>query len=159
MTERKFLSRDEILAIPLRIEEIYVKEWDTWLRIREFSAKEIAGQGQFAIGRDGKVDYGKAVQIPLKTCLEQVVNEDGSKLFNPKDLFRLEQKHGAAVQFIANEVRKLSGLGNEEDNGALAEWLEENHPDILEEFKEAQNPIKAAEENFTGMGDEDSPTV
>lgn len=157
--EKKFLGRDEILAIPLRVEELYVKEWDTWVRIRELSAKEIAGQGQFAVGRDGKVDMSKAVQIPVKMCLEQVVNEDGSKLFSPKDILRLEQKHGAAVQRIANAVRNLSGLGEDESSDALAKWLEVNHPDILEEYRESQNPVTAAEENFTGMGDEDSPTV
>lgn len=154
-----FLTKDQIFAVQLRTDEVPIPEWGGSIRIREMTAKEMQENGRFVIRPDGKVDYSKAVQVPVQMCLKMVVDEAGQRLFTDGDIPRLEQMHASAVTKIANAVRKLSGMVDEDDLSGLKAWLEENHPRILEEYRESLNPVAMAEENFTQTRNGGSPSA
>lgn len=151
----KILTRDQILAVPLRTEEINIKEWGGVIIIQELTAGQIARNNKRILSKNGQPDYGEAAQLAIEIATSQVIDEEGKRLFTKADINRLAKLHGSAIQNIAERIRTLSGLGNISESELLLRWLEENHPGVLEEFQDAHNPIKAAEENFTVTGNGD----
>lgn len=142
------LTRQAILATPLRTQELFIPEWNGSVIIKEMTAKQVADNGRFVLTKDGKADMSKAVQVPVQMCLQQVVDENGDRLFTDSDIKNIESLHAGAVQRIAEAVRKLSGMQDAEDNKDLADWLKENRPDVLEDYQRSRSPISEAEENF-----------
>lgn len=143
-----FLTRQAILAVPLRTQEVFIPEWGGSVLVKEMTAKQVADNGRFVLTRDGKADMSKAVQVPVQMCLQQVVDEQGERLFSDADIKHIEALHAGAVSRIAEAVRRLSGVQDTEDNSDLGRWLEETRPDVLAEYRESQGAIKVAEENF-----------
>lgn len=157
-TVGNFLSRDDILAVPLRTLEVEVPEWGGTVLIREMTAAEVQENGRYLLKPNGKPDFSKAVQVPTRMCARQIVDENGERLFGDADISLLMERHGAAISNIAKAVRELSGMEEGTDYGALVEWLGEEYPQVLEEYKRSQNPIQAAEENFTAAPNGNSPS-
>lgn len=153
----KILTRDQILAVPLRTEEVLIEEWGGSIIVQELTAGQISRNSQKVLRRDGKPDYKKAAELAVELCASQIVDEDGERLFTHADINQLGKKHGGAIRTIAEKIRKISGVG-ETDEEELEEWLEESYPHILEEFQDAHSPIKAAEENFTVTGNGNLPS-
>lgn len=144
-----FLTRQAILETPLRTQEVFIPEWGGSVLVKEMTAKQVADNGRFVLTRDGKADMSKAVQVPVQMCLQQVVDEAGNRLFSDGDIKQIEALHAGAVNRIAEAVRKLSGMNDQEDTKDLADWLKDTRPLVLEEYQNSRSPIKEAEENFT----------
>jgi len=156
--KKKFLTKDDIFNVPLRIEELYIPEWDGVVFIKEMTALQIEQDGQFMIKNNGKPDYSKAIQIPTRSCARQVVDKDGNRLFSERDINELRQKHGSAITRISKAVRELSGQGTKAGDSEIAQWLEKNYPETLAEYREETGAIAEAEENFTPTPSDDSPS-
>lgn len=105
-----FLSRDDILAVPLRTLEVEVPEWGGTVLIREMTAAEVQENGRYLLKPNGKPDFSKAVQVPTRMCARQIVDENGERLFGDADISLLMERHGAAISNIAKAVRELSGM-------------------------------------------------
>ncbi len=144
-----FLTREQILNVPLRIEEIEVPEWGGSVFIREMTALEVEQNGKYIIKANGKPDYSKAMQIPTRQCVKQIVDADGKRLFADSDIKRLQQSQSAAISRIATAVRELSGQGDGRGDGVVAKWLEENYPKTWKEYQDETGAVAKAKENFT----------
>lgn len=153
-----FLSREEILAIPLRTKEVEVPEWNTTILVEELSAQDDLEKGQLLLKSNGKVDFTKASQIPIHTIIKKALHpETKERLFLDSDRGKLIEKHGGAIARIFAAIQDFSGL-QAKDYDKLATWLEENHPKVLEEYLEENSPVAKATENFTITRNGDSPS-
>jgi hypothetical protein len=132
------LTRDQILAIPLRTKEIYIPEWNGSILIREMTAREMMDAGLFVLKRNGETDYTKAAQAPAYLFLKHVIDRNGNREFPDEDIEKVNNLHGAVVQRIAKEVQELSsGVSTSADD-------------------DSKNAIENAEENFTKTQSDDS---
>jgi hypothetical protein len=156
MSNKRILTKKDILDVPLRIKEVYIPEWDGIVYIQEMTALQIEQNGRFILKNNGQPDYGKAIQLPTITCVRQVVDQDGNRLFSERDIKELQQKQGGAISRISDAVRELSGQSSKTDNSAVARWLENNYPDIWKEFQEETGAVAEAEANFTTTPSDDS---
>lgn len=151
----KTLTRDDILASPLRTEEVFVEEWNGSIFIKELTAGQVSKNSKRILNKDGTPDYGKAAELAIEIVASQSIDEDGNRLFTLADTNRLGNLHGSAIQNIAERIRQLSGLGETDEFELLSSWLEESYPQVLKEFRDDHDPIKAAERNFTATGNGD----
>lgn len=145
----KFLTKEEIFDVPLKIIEVEVPEWDGSVHVKEMTALQIEQNSGSMIKSNGKPDYSKAVKIPTLQCARQVVTPDGKRMFSESDIKKLQQKQGSAIARISKVVREISGQGENKSDGAVAGWLEDEYPDIWKEYQEKTGAVEEAEENFT----------
>lgn len=155
---RKVLTRDAIFAVPLRVKEVYIPEWDGVVFIKELTAFQAQEVARLSLTRDGKPDIQKGLQVPARLCAQQVVDENGQRLFSDKDIDRLLEMHGVVIGRIAKEVQELSGL-KKTGAGDFYKWCEETHPDIIKQYQDEHNPVMVAEENFTTTPNGSSPST
>lgn len=108
------LSRDAILgAVDVQVEDIEVPEWGGTVRIRGLSGTErdeyeawiISGKGR---NRDINLRNSRAKLVAL--C---VVDEQGSRVFDPGDVAALGKKSAIALQRVFDKAAALSGLDDD----------------------------------------------
>lgn len=122
MSKRVYLSRDEILGLDdLPVEDLWVPEWNTWIRIRAMDA--LTAQRYADLLSDGAED-----SVYVKMATFSAVDEQGELLFTTADLEALGRKNFAAVKRVAQAGMRLSGIGKVQQEAA----------------------VEAAEANFTG---------
>jgi len=115
MTEKKLLTREEILSLDDRPTElVYVEEWGGWVRVRGMGAGERFDFLQEVRRPDGQVD---AKALSIKAVLRYVVDEEGRPLFKEEDYDALCQKSPQAIDTIVAVWGRLSGI----QPGAVAE--------------------------------------
>jgi len=136
-SERRFLSRDEILArrgdVPH--EDVMVPEWGGTVRVRgmtgierdEFEASIVTGRGRT---RDVNMRNIRAKLVSL--CV--VDPTSGERLFSKADVDALGQLSAAALDRVADVARRLSGLtaedeerlagnsGSDQSDGSGSDW-------------------------------------
>jgi len=151
------LTREEILNTGLRTKKITVAAWGGDIWVRELTALQQQEQSRNILGGGGKPDYKKAAEIPTRLVITQVISEDGTRIFSDDDIHQVERQSADAIRFVADEIRKLSGI-KRQGGDDLQEWLEENHPDILTQYEDESNPVRVAEVNFTETPNGDSPS-
>lgn len=117
---RKYLNKAEILAKDdLIAEDLFVPEWDAWVRIRTMNASE---RDHFEAGTmqgRGKSMTANLENIRARLCLLCLIDEDGNRLFGEEDTFPLGGKSAAALDRIFTVAQRLNGLRGE-DIDALA---------------------------------------
>lgn len=107
MVKRKYLSRAEILAVEdLPVEEHYVEEWGTWVRVQAMNALR-ASQFADTLEQDDHL-------VTAKLVVFSAVDEQNMLLFMPEDAPALAAKHSNAMRTLGNAARRLSRMGKDE---------------------------------------------
>lgn len=125
------LTRDKILSlVDIVIKEISVPETiPVWGGETVFIKQLTRGQQDEYLNRQFGSARMKAKQQEVNLsgmfghdawiCVRGMCNEDGSAMFTDKDIEQLNKKNGEAIGWIAQEILKFSGMG--EDVKALEE--------------------------------------
>lgn len=116
MAEKKrFLSKAEILAQnDLKTEDVFVPEWDAWVKVRTLNASERDWFESSTVQRNGKKVTTNLQNIRARLCLLCLVGEDGQRLFEQEDEFPLGGKSAAALDRIFQVAQRLNGLRDED---------------------------------------------
>lgn len=115
MASKKFLSKAEILAKDdLKIEDLFVPEWDAWVKVRTLNASERDWFEASTVQRNGKRVTTNLQNIRARLCLLCLVGEDGERLFQQEDEFPLGGKSAAALDRIFTVAQRLNGLRDED---------------------------------------------
>jgi hypothetical protein len=111
-----YLSRDTILSVEdYKTDEVEVPEWGGTVRIRELNAAEVEHMGFGVAGPDGKMDLRRAEGLTSKVVAWGVIDEGGNQVFAEGDIKALGQKSHRAINLVAGEIMKLTGLSVEEE--------------------------------------------
>ena len=115
MTDRKMLGKDDILGkVNLKTEDVDVPEWGGSVRVRELSAEERDSYENelLVVRQEGR----KTTVTPnlrnakAKIVVRAVIDEEGNRLFEDKDVDRLGKLSAQAIDRVAEVVSRLSGL-------------------------------------------------
>ena len=114
-TNKRFLSRDEILNIKdLPVEEVYVEEWQAWVRVRGLTGAERDAFEQSIVEQRGKDTRMNLRNIRAKLVAMCVVDEEGNRVFRDEDAELLGKKSAAALNRVFEVAQRLSGLRPED---------------------------------------------
>lgn len=114
----KYLSRDEVLAAQdFQTEEVEVPEWGGVVLVRELSASDFDAVGFPMVKEDGKLDARGARGMGVKIVSLSIIDEEGKRLFTPKDVRALGARAIAPIRRITAVVMDLSGMAAEEEPG------------------------------------------
>lgn len=108
------LSRDQIDAADDRQwEDVPVPEWGGEVRIVGMSgtARNAYQQELVVIGGDGKPKSVNLDDQLAKLLAKCIVDEDGKRLYNDREVRALGAKNGAVLERLAKVAKRLSGLG------------------------------------------------
>ncbi len=120
----KVLSRDDLLALRPKVEKVEIEGLGV-VYVRGLTARE-RGEVESTImeldPETGQVHVRREGLRRLNVLLAAfgLVDEKGENLFdprNPKDLQALEQVDAQVIAQIADAVRSLSGMGEEQGKG------------------------------------------
>ena len=115
MAAKKFLNKAEILAQDdLKTEDLFVPEWDAWVKVRTLNASERDWFEASTVQRNGKKVTTNLNNIRARLCLLCLVGEDGERLFQQEDEFPLGGKSAAALDRIFTVAQRLNGLRDED---------------------------------------------
>lgn len=115
MAVKKFLNKAEILAKDdLKTEDVFVPEWDAWVKVRTLNASERDWFESSTVQRNGKKVTTNLQNIRARLCLLCLVGEDGQRLFEQEDEFPLGGKSAAALDRIFQVAQRLNGLRDED---------------------------------------------
>ena len=115
MAERKFLGREEILRAPdIQTEELYVPEWEAWVRVRGMTARERDDFEASMIRGHGRKQRVELANTRARFVALVVVDEQGQRLFSEADTIALGAKSAAALNRICDVGQRLSGLTTED---------------------------------------------
>lgn len=108
------LTRDQILkASDIVYELVSVPEWNDSVLVKSLTGteKDVYEQGMFdGYGTDKKINM---VNARARLCSLGVVDSNHNRLFTDDDVIALGAKNGAALECIANAIRRLSGMDSE----------------------------------------------
>lgn len=117
---KKFLSKQDILALrDIKTEDVFVPEWDAWVRVRTLTAAERDYFEAATVQRSGRDVQMNLQNIRARLCALCIVDEDGKRIFADEDEFALGTKSAAALDRIFTVAQRLNGL-RAEDVEALA---------------------------------------
>jgi hypothetical protein len=112
---RKFLTKAEILAAQdLKTEDVFVPEWDAYVKVRTLNASERDHFEASTVVRDGKKVTTNLENIRARLCLLCMVDENGDRLFQDEDTYPLGGKSAAALDRIFTVAQRLNGLRDED---------------------------------------------
>lgn len=115
MAAKKFLTKAEILAKDdLKTEDLFVPEWDAWVKVRTLNASERDWFEASTVQRNGKKVTTNLNNIRARLCLLCLVGEDGERLFQQEDEFPLGGKSAAAIDRVFQVAQRLNGLRDED---------------------------------------------
>ncbi len=122
-----FLTRNQILsADDLQTINVYVKPWDGYVRIRTMTAHERDRFEQMMFTNRGKKERMDDIRATLVSLT--IVDEDGKRIFNDKDVKALSKKSAAALDKIFSEAQSLNAV-SDEDVEEIAKNSEETQDD------------------------------
>ena len=108
------LTRDQILSLKDLPEKVIdVPEWGGAVRIRSLTLPERFRWLKLQAAQP-EGDYEAVLtkaSLPMITW--SVIDEEGKPLFTEADIGELGRRHPDAIQFVAGEILKLSGLGRD----------------------------------------------
>jgi len=115
MAAKKFLTKAEILGQnDLKTEDLFVPEWDAWVKVRTLNASERDWFEASTVQRNGKKVTTNLQNIRARLCLLCLVGENGERLFEQEDEFPLGGKSAAALDRIFQVAQRLNGLRDED---------------------------------------------
>jgi len=113
--KKVFLTKKTILeAEDLAHEDVYVKEWGGWVRVRGLTGTE-RDRYETSLFSDVK----KGAKPDLRNIRSKLVtmcltNEDGKHLFSFNDVEKLGKKSAKALDLVFAKAQELSGLRKED---------------------------------------------
>lgn len=111
MASKKYLNRNEILAIrDLKTEDVFVPEWDAWVKVRSLNASERDHFEASTVERRGKNVVTNLENIRARLCLLTMVDENGDRMFQDEDTYPLGGKSAAALDRVFVVAQRLNGL-------------------------------------------------
>lgn len=106
----KAMTRDEILGVKdLDPTAIEVPEWKRTVLVRALTGAERDKIEQIAL--DSKNKASAMVNYRSRLVSMAVVNEAGESIFTEKDIGELSKKNAGALDRIAMEIHRISGIG------------------------------------------------
>lgn len=115
MAGKKYLTKAEILAKDdLVTEDVFVPEWDAWVKVRSLQANERDSFEASTVVRNGKKVTTNLANIRARLCLLCIVDEDGNRVFQDEDTYPLGGKSAAALDRIFTVAQRLNGLRDED---------------------------------------------
>ena len=114
-TKKNYLTKAEILAKDdLVTEDVFVPEWDAWVKVRTLNASERDHFEASTVTRNGKKVTTNLENIRARLCLLCMVDESGERLFQEEDTFPLGGKSAAALDRVFTVAQRLNGLRDED---------------------------------------------
>jgi len=112
MTSKKFLTKAEILAQDdLKTREVFVPEWDAWVKVRTMNASERDRFESSTVVRKGRSVTTNLENIRARLCILCLIDsETGERLFQDEDTWPLGGKSAAALDRIFTAAQELNGL-------------------------------------------------
>lgn len=109
------LNRDQILGADDRKTEIVkVPEWGGDVTVKGLSGKQRDAFESGCVVRKGKKVEQNLANIRARLCVLCIVDEDGKRILNDKDISLLGDKSGSALDRVYDVASKLSGLSAED---------------------------------------------
>jgi hypothetical protein len=103
-----YLTREQILqAADIRFEDVEVPEWGGTVRVRSLTGAERDDLEGSIAELEGLEIYEN---FRARLVTRAVVDETGKRLFSDKDIERLGEKSGAALDRVFSVAQRLSGL-------------------------------------------------
>jgi hypothetical protein len=110
---KRYLGRDAILAAgDLATEDLYVPEWDAWVRIKTLTGAERDYFEASIIRRNGKIISQNLQNVRARLCALCIVDADGQRVFGEEDEYALGRKSAAALDRIFTAARRLNNLSD-----------------------------------------------
>lgn len=106
------LSFDQIVGTDdISHKDVEVKEWGGTVRLKQLtSGQRDAWEAKFVVNKDKPERYLQNLRADLVArCL---VDEDGKRLFDDKQVAKLADKSPIVVNLLFEEARKLNGLSD-----------------------------------------------
>lgn len=101
--------RDRILsANDIQGNTIHVESWGVELEVRTITAVERSRLVSMCTKEDGNVDMEK--MYPLLIIAAVFDPETNDKVFTADDMLLLQDKSASAIEFVAQEVMRMSGM-------------------------------------------------
>ena len=115
MTAKKFLNKADILGQQdITTEDLFVPEWDAWVKIKMMTASERDHFEASTVQRNGKKVSVNLQGIRARLCILCIVDEDGKRMFSDEDEYALGTKSAAALNRIFTVAQRLNGLRDED---------------------------------------------
>jgi len=109
------LNRDEILGInDLPTEDVFVPEWNTWVRVRGLTGAERDQFEQSIVETRGKNTKVNLRNIRAKLVVLCCVDEQGNRIFRDEDAEVLGRKSAVALNRVFEVAQRLAGLRPED---------------------------------------------
>lgn len=106
-----YLSKDDILkADDLPVEDVDVPEWGGVVRVRGLTGKE---RDRFEFKMAAARKDPASAQVRAEVVGRCIVDENGDRLFTDRELDRLGDKSGEALDRVFEKVRELSGMSDD----------------------------------------------
>ena len=111
MSDKVFFGREDLLKIvDLQTEDVWVPEWNSWVRVRGLNGAERDQFESSVVEMHGKKVVVKSENMRAKLVALCVVDESGGRLFSDRDVEALGQKSASALQRVFEVAQRLSGL-------------------------------------------------
>lgn len=116
MSERKLLTRDEVLAAQdIVTEYVAVPEWGGGVLVRSMTAAERdTYEGSLPTDGEGKDRKVRFDNLRARLCAAVMVDETGARLFSPEDVEALGHKSVSALDRVFEVASRLSALGQKD---------------------------------------------
>jgi len=115
VSNKTFLNRDEILGInDLPTEDVFVPEWNTWVRVRGLTGAERDQFEQSIVETRGKNTKVNLRNIRAKLVVLCCVDEQGNRIFRDEDAEVLGRKSAVALNRVFEVAQRLAGLRPED---------------------------------------------
>lgn len=111
---KKYLNRDILQRRDVKIEEIHVPEWNTYVRVKALSGKERDAFEASIVQVQGRQTSLNMSNIRAKLVALAVVDEDGNRVFSDDDVDALGELNASALDRIFTVALRLSGLSQQD---------------------------------------------
>lgn len=103
------LSKEQILAVrDIKIEELYVPEWDGSIYIKTMTAEERDKFEEAIFIKDGGKRKTDVSGLRAKLCAFVICDEEGNRLFSEAEVEALSKKSAAALTRIFEKAQEIS---------------------------------------------------
>jgi hypothetical protein len=111
MSEKKFLKKSEILAIPdIKKEEVFIPVWDSYVMVYGMTGSQRGEYEASAIEMRGKTQIVHLQNLKVKLCTMCIRDENGKRMFDDDEIEALGQKSAQAIEIIFTVAKRLSGI-------------------------------------------------
>lgn len=111
MENRKFLKKEDIFSfVDREFVEIYVKEWQGYVKIGQMSAKERLSFEQRHSGKDSS-DEGYMSDLVIDLLAMSLYDGEGKRLFETEqDIEQLGEKNSEVIKRLFQESARINGI-------------------------------------------------